>query len=155
MRQLKPILMATALGIFAASSALAKPSVNDVQQCQAVLDFTVERINSVKKYTKADQKTVTSALNTYNAFLQSEHVDPGLLEFTKGDKAAAKEYQTQIDAYKKTLISALKSRHPQAQIFTDQAVAINNCYTAAPMGDDKTPMMKTALETIIKLAKQG
>lgn len=143
------------LALWVSAGAHAKPSVNDVQQCQAVIDFTIERVSSVKKYDKVDVDVVVSGLKTYEAFLQSEHVDPGLLVFTNGDKAAAKDFQTQIDTFKGQMVTGLKARHPQAQIFTDQAVAINNCYSAAPMGADKTEMMKTALETIIKLAKQG
>jgi len=151
----KTILLGASLCLISVSSAFAKPSVNDVQQCQAVIDFTIERVESVKAYDKADVKTVTTGLKQYNAFLQSEHIDPGLLEFTKGDTAAAKDFQKQIDAYKVQIVAAFKARHPQARIFTDQAVAINNCYSKAPMGDDKTDMMKSSLETIIKLAKQG
>ncbi len=149
----KSLGIALVLGM--TTSAQAKPSVNDIQQCQAVVDFTIERVKSVKKYSKGDVKAIVNPLKTYETFLQSDHVDPGLLVFTKGDKAAAKDLQTQINTYKGQVVAGLKARHPQERIFTDQAIAINNCYTAAPMGADKTEVMKTALETIIKLAQQG
>ena len=146
----------TSLLVLAMSSvAQAKMSVNKAQECQAVLDFTIERVESVAKYDAAKVKTVTKGLRAYEAFLQSEHVEPGLLEFTGGDKKAAAEYQKQIDAYKAQLVTGLKAKHPQERIFTDQAVAINNCYTAAPMGDDKLKMMTDSVQGIVALAQQG
>lgn len=139
----------------ASLNAHAKMSVNKAQECQAVLDFTIERAESVKKYDKGDVKTVTKGLRAYNAFLQTQHVTPGLLEFTKGDKPAAADYQKQIDAYKLKIVQGLKAKHPQERIFTDQAVAINNCYSSAPMGDDKLQMMTDAVQGLVALAKQG
>jgi len=130
-------------------------NVNQAQECQAVLDFTIERVESVKKYDTADVKTVTKGLRAYNAFLQSEHVTPGLLEFTQGDKAAAADFQKQIDVYKAKIVQSLKAKHPQERIFTDQAVAINNCYNSAPMGDDKLKMMTDSVQGLVALAKQG
>lgn len=135
-------------------SAHAKMSINQAQECQAVLDFTIERVESVKKYDSAAVKTVVQGLRAYEAFLQNDHVTPGLLEFTKGDKAAAAEYQKQIDAYKSQIVTGLKAKHPQNQIFADQAVTINNCYTAAPMGDDKLQMMTDSVQGIVALAQQ-
>ena len=148
---------AAALTLMAATtlSAHAKMSVNKAQECQAVLDFTIERVESVTKYDAENVKIVTKGLRTYEAFLQSDHVDPGLLEFTKGDKKAAADYQKQIDAYKAQIVTALKAKHPQERIFADQAVAINNCYTAAPMGDDKLKMMTESVQGLVALAKQG
>lgn len=130
-------------------------SVNQAQECQTVLDFTIERVESVGKYDDALVKTITKGLRAYEAFLQSDHVDPGLLEFTGGDEKAAATYQTQINTYKAQVVSGLKAKYPQERIFTDQAVAINNCYTAAPMGDNKLQMMTDSVQGIVTLAKQG
>ncbi|MEP4052784.1 MAG: hypothetical protein ABJN22_11115 [Litorimonas sp.] len=145
------ILLVTASSL----TAEAKMSVNQAQECQAVLDFTIERVESVSKYNKADVETVTKGLRAYEAFLQSEHVTPGLLVFTKGDQKAAADYQIQIDAYKAQIVNGLKTKHPQDRVFTDQAVTINNCYTAAPMSDDKLRMMTDAVQGIVALAQQG
>lgn len=155
MTLIKSIFGATFLIGVASLNAHAKMSVNKAQECQAVLDFTIERVESVKKYDTTDVKTVTKGLRAYNAFLQTQHVTPGLLEFTKGDKAAAADYQKQIDAYKAKIVQGLKAKHPQERIFTDQAVAINNCYTSAPMGDDKLQMMTDAVQSLVALSKQG
>jgi len=115
----------------------------------------LRQVSLIKKYDTTDVKTVTKGLRAYNAFLQTQHVTPGLLEFTKGDKAAAADYQKQIDAYKAKIVQGLKAKHPQERIFTDQAVAINNCYTSAPMGDDKLQMMTDAVQSLVALSKQG
>ena len=136
-------------------TAEAKPSINDVQGCQAVLDFVDTRLATVKKYDEADVKIARNALSAYNTFLQSEHIEPGLLAFTGGDKAKAEGFQTQIDAYKSGLVQAMDKRYAEPRIYTDQAVAIDGCYSKAPMDDASTPMMKEALETLVKLARQS
>ena len=136
-------------------AAQAKMSVNDAQACQAVLDFTIERVESVVKYDKADVAVVTKGLRAYEAFLQSNHVTPGLLEITNGDQKAADEFQSQIDDYKAQLVEALKTKHPQERIFTDQAVSINNCYTNAPMGEENLQMMTDSVQGIVGLAREG
>lgn len=151
----KSIIGAGLLISTATLSAHAKMSVNQAQECQAVLDFTIERVESVKKYDEAAVKTVVKGLRAYETFMQRDHVTPGLLEFTKGDEKAAAEFQKQINAYKAQIIKGLKAKHPQDRIFTDQAVAINNCYTAAPMGDDKLQMMTDSVQGIVALAQKG
>lgn len=154
MMKLKYIFPIMAASLFCFPAA-AKPSLNDIQGCQAVLDFVDARVGAVSKYDEKDVKIIQSALRDYNKFLQDEHIAPGLLAFTGGDENKAKAFQTQIDAYKLTIVQGLEQRHPQPRIFTDQAVTINGCYSKAPMSADKTPVMKEALETMVKLAKQG
>jgi len=139
----------------ASLSAQAKMNVNQAQECQALLDFTIERVESVQKYDAAKVEVVAKGLRAYEAFLQNDYVTPGLLEFTNGDQKAATDYQKQIDVYKSQIINGLKAKHPQNRIFTDQAVAINNCYTAAPMGNDKLQMMTDSVKGLVALAKQG
>lgn len=155
MKHLKSIMTIVCVVGVSSQTAYAKMSMNDAQGCQAVLDFTIERLEFVEKYNKADVKMVTTALREYENFLQTNHVTPGLAEFTKGDTAAAKEFQPQIDAYKGKVVQGLKVRHPQERIFTDQAVAISNCYTAAPMDAAKLEYMTTAVKMIVTFAKQG
>ena len=150
-----PLFLASLSVAVAPMAAQANMSVNDAQACQAVLDFTIERVESVGKYDKADVAVVTKGLRTYEAFLQSDHVAPGLLEITNGDHKAADNFQTQIDDYKAQLVEALKAKHPQDRIFTDQAVSINNCYTNAPMGEESLQMMTDAVQGIVELARQG
>lgn len=146
------VSMITASGI--AITAEAKASVNDVQVCQAQLEFIDSKLASIKKYDKADVKKIRNAMSEYNEFLQTEHIKPGLLAYTGGDQAKADAFQKQIDAFKSNQITAMHKRYPQDRIFSDQAVGVNECYKKAPMGNDKTPMMKDALETMIKLAQK-
>jgi len=155
MKLIFPLFLASLSVAVAPMAAQANMSVNDAQACQAVLDFTIERVESVGKYDKADVAVVTKGLRTYEAFLQSDHVAPGLLEITNGDHKAADNFQTQIDDYKAQLVEALKAKHPQDRIFTDQAVSINNCYTNAPMGEESLQMMTDAVQGIVELARQG
>ena len=155
MKLIFPLFLASLIVAVAPMAAQANMSVNDAQACQAVLDFTIERVESVGKYDKADVAVVTKGLRTYEAFLQSDHVAPGLLEITNGDHKAADNFQTQIDDYKAQLVEALKAKHPQDRIFTDQAISINNCYTNAPMGEESLQMMTDAVQGIVELARQG
>jgi hypothetical protein len=155
MNYLHPVLLALSLTCLATTSAQAKMNVNQAQECQAVLDFTIDRVEAVKKYDPAQVKTVTKGLKAYEAFLQNEYVTPGLLEFTKGDENAAADYQKQIDSYKAQIVKGLQTKHPQERIFSDQAMAINRCYTAAPMGDNKLQMMTDSVQMIVALAQQG
>ena len=155
MKLIFPLFLASLSVAVAPMAAQANMSVNDAQACQAVLNFTIERVESVGKYDKADVAVVTKGLRAYEAFLQSDHVAPGLLEITNGDHKAADNFQTQIDDYKAQLVEALKAKHPQDRIFTDQAVSINNCYTNAPMGEESLQMMTDAVQGIVELARQG
>lgn len=148
------ILSAVLLALPVTASA-QKPSLNVVQECQAVLDFTYARVGQVKRYDKKDVKTVQKGVKAYNDFLQSEHITPGLLGLTGGDKKAAKGYQNQIGTYKAQVVLALSNKHMHNRIFTDQAIAIDNCYSKVPMDEKHMPMMKETLETIVKLARQG
>lgn len=135
--------------------AFAKPSINDVQTCQAQLDFVDAKLASISKYDKTKVKTVRSGLQAYNAFLQSEHITPGLSAYTGGDAAKNKDFQDQIDAYKATVVAGLNKRYPQPRVFMDHAVAINNCYSSAPMDAAGTAMMTEALQTFVELAKEN
>ena len=138
-----------------AMTAEAKASVNDVQLCQAQLEFIDSKLASIKKYNSADVKKIRKAMSEYNTFLQAEHIKPGLLAYTGGDKAKADMFQAQIDTFKSNQVTAMHKRYHQDQIFGDQALSVNECYKKAPMSSDKTPMMKDALETMVKLAQQN
>lgn len=142
------------VAVAVATPALAKPSINDVQGCQAVVDFTIERIGDVEKYNKTAVKSAQTTLRAYNDFLQSEHITPGLQAYAGGDTAQVKSLQTQIDAYKTNLVEAFKARHPQPRIFMDQLVAIDGCYTKAPMDAAGTEKMKAALMAVMAMAQQ-
>ena len=146
------ISLACAGALVASGTAHAKPSINDVQTCQAHLDFVDAKLASVKKYDKAQVKTVRKGLKSYNDFLQSEHVTPGLMALYGGDKAKVKSTQVQIDAYKKNVVAGLDKRYPQPRVFMDHAISIDACYTKAPMDASGTAVMTEALQTLVALS---
>ena len=114
-----------------------------------------KRANELQaKYGATDAETVSSALTTYHAILQTEHMAPGLDAMNSGDVAKTGAMQGQIDEYQDQLEEALAQKFPQARLFTDHAVMLKNCYALAPMGDAGTAEMKIVLETLIRLAKQ-
>ena len=136
-------------------SAHAAPSINDISGCQATLAFIAEKADSVEaKYGATDVETVSAALSTYGAFLQAAHMAPGLSALNGGDVAKTDAMQAQVSQYQDTLKEALAKKYSQPRLFSDHAVMINNCYAIAPMDEGQTAMMKTALATLIEMAKQ-
>lgn len=134
--------------------ANAAPSINDMQGCQALLEFLDDKLSSApSKYTSANVKTVRKGLSIYNAYIQKEIVTPGLIKFNGGDKSKAKAMQVQVDAYKKTVVQSYEARFPQNRLFMDHAIAVNGCAKqAVPAGND-LQALKDALNTMVELAK--
>lgn len=134
----------------------ATPSVNDMQGCQALLEFVDYKMDTApKKYAKADVKTVKTGLAVYNDYIQSDIVTPGLLAYTGGDSAKAGELQSQVDNYKKTVIAQYKRRYPQDRVFMDHAVSINNCAKQAVPSGAELEALKSSLETLVRLAQMN
>lgn len=60
----------------------AKPSVNDMQQCQALIDFIEQKLsNPPAKYKSDLVDTAKLGLGKYDDYIQSDIVTPGLIEF--------------------------------------------------------------------------
>ncbi|MEE9346833.1 MAG: hypothetical protein V3U82_01470 [Robiginitomaculum sp.] len=153
----RKLTLALALGAFliAPMGAAAKPNINDMQGCQALIDFVDYRMaHAPKKYAKADVKAVRAGLAGYDKYIQSTIVTPGLLEFNGGDKGKAKAMQKQVDDYKATVTAAYKQEFSQNRLYTDFALSLNDCAKkAVPAGKD-LEALKAALETMLKLARQ-
>jgi hypothetical protein len=149
------ILSALAISASLSMLASASPSINDISTCQATVAFVAKKANELQaKYGATDVETVSSALTRYHDFLQTEHMAPGLSALNSGDVAKTEAMQGQIDEYQDQLGEALTQKFPQARLFAEHAVLVNNCYALAPMGGAGTAKMKIALETLIRLAKQ-
>lgn len=103
-----PFLLALSLTCLVTTSAQAKMNLNQAQECQAVLDFTIDRVEAVKKYDPAQVKTATKGLKAYEAFLQNEYVTPGLLEFTKGIKMRRQTIKNKSIAIRRRLSKGCK-----------------------------------------------
>ena len=61
--------------------------------------------------------------------------------------------QEQVDTYKKTLVKQLEDRYQQNRLFTDQAIAVNNCAKKAVPSGQELEELKEALNMMVKLAK--
>jgi len=135
-------------------TSIAAGLVNEMQSCQGLLDFVEAKLDTVPEtYPKGDVEKVRKGVKAYNKYIQNEIVTPGLLQATGGDKAKADEYQKQVDVYKGTLTKQFESRYPQKRLFSDHAIAINNCAKkAVPSGQD-LEALKQALNIIVELAK--
>ena len=137
-------------------SAHAKPSINDMQGCQAVIDFVDAKLASAPpQYEAADVKAARKGLKAYNSYIQNDIVSPGLLEFNGGDASKAKAMQTQVDSYKASITAALNSKFPQQRLFMDHVVALNNCAKqAVPKGTD-LDALKAGMNAMVTMAKKG
>jgi hypothetical protein len=146
------------LAVFAglSISAHAKPSINDMQGCQAVIDFMDAKLaDAPAKYDASNVKTARKGLKIYNSYIQNDIVSPGLLEFNGGDVAKAKAMQDQVDTYKASLTAALNSKFPQQRIFMDHVVTLNNCAKkAVPSGAD-LDALKASMNAMVIMAKKG
>lgn len=131
--------------------------INDMQGCQAVIEFVNKKLESAPStYSKDDVAAVRKGITAYNKFIQSEIVTPGLLQFNGGDAAKAEAMQKQVDAYKVQLVAGLEKRFAQAGLKTDHAVMINECAKKkVPSDKEELESLKTALQTIIKLTSKG
>ena len=144
-----------ALSIFACLSinSLSANLINDMQGCQALIQHVENVLDEAPKtYPKTDVKNVRKGLADYNDYIQDEIVTPGLLKFNGGDKDKAKAMQDQVDAYKTTVVKAYDGKY-SGKLFTDHAVAINECAKKAVPAGDSLDALKTALSTMLKLAK--
>lgn len=145
----------TLVALLCASSqlSLAAPSINDMQSCQGLLDFIDQKLNTTAQYPASDISNVRKGLKSYNQYIQSTIVSPGLLQYSGGDSAKADALQQQVNAYKQTLVDGFNARYPQQRLFTDQAVAVSNCAKKAVPSGQALEDLKLALNTMVTLAK--
>jgi len=134
-------------------NALSANLINDMQGCQALIDHVNDVLDKAPDaYAKKDVKNVQKGLELYNDYIQNEIVTPGLVKFNGGDKEKAKAMQAQVDDYKKTVISAYDKKYKN-KLYTDHAVAINECAKKAVPSGDSLEALKLALTTMVELAK--
>ena len=139
--------------LIVSKSTLAAGLINEMQSCQAFIDFIDNKLNSAPStYDPEDVKKVREGLGTYNQYIQRQIVSPGLLEFNGGDKDKANQMQKQVDTYKQTLVKQLEARYPQNRLFTDHAIQVNNCAKKAVPSGGELDELKEALNLMVKLA---
>lgn len=148
--------MITALLCLTPQLSTAAGLINDMQACQALIQFVNIKLDSAPAtYNNAAITNVRIGLNSYNNYIQTEIVTPGLLQFNGGDATKAEAMQVQVNTYKTTLVKQYEARYPQNRLFTDHAVALNNCAKKAVPAGEALAELKTALNAMVELAKQG
>lgn len=148
------IRIAGALLILTPLLSKAAPSINDMQSCQALLDFIDDRLESPpNNYPIKEVEKVREGLEGYDQYIQNEIVSPGLLAFNGGDAGKTKEMQKQVDAYKKALVKSFQTRYTGNRIFMDQVIAVNNCTKKAVPSGQALEKLKEALSIMMELAK--
>jgi hypothetical protein len=153
---LKPFILSLWIMTLSSGTALAAASINDMQGCQAYLDFVDTKLDDLKDaYSANDLSTIRSGLGNYNQHIQRTIITPGLLEFTGNDAQKARETQLQIDAYKTHISESLKQKYQDDKMVVDYAVVLNDCAKKVMPEGKVQQELKTALELIVSLAKQG
>jgi hypothetical protein len=151
---LRPFILSLFIMTLSSAAAFAAASINDMQGCQAYLDFVDNKLDDLKDvYSAEDISTIRSGLSNYNQHIQRTIITPGLLEFTGNDAQKVSETQLQIDAYKTHISDTLKQKYQDDNMVVDYAVVLNDCAKKAmPVGKVQQEL-KTALELIVSLAK--
>lgn len=149
------IILGTALPMLHVTNVTAaKPSINDMQTCQGLIGFLEFKLEQTSaQHDATDKRIVLDGLTAYDRYIQKQIVTPGLLSFNKGDKAKADAMQTQVTAYKQTIIQRYNKRFPAPKLYMDYAVSLNECAKkAVPQGEDLNKL-KQAMNTLIKLTQ--
>jgi hypothetical protein len=76
---------------------MAAPPANEMQICQAVLDFVDDKLRQTSNlYAEADIDKIKKGLSLYNQYIQSEIVDPSVISFSRDDQTQIKNIQQQL-----------------------------------------------------------
>lgn len=139
---------------FLSSTMVQAASVQTMQSCQGLIDFLHVKLKaSTDRYSSGDIKAVSQGLNVYNTFIQRDVVTPGLLKYSKGDKAQAQSLQDQVDAFRASIVKNYSVRFPENKLYMDFVVALNNCTKdAAPRGDE-LETLKASMMKMVELIK--
>ncbi len=154
MNRLVPVVVACLITL--PSLAAAKPSVNEMQACQGMLDFVQARLAAAPaNYPADDVAKVRDGLKRYNTYIQNDIVTPGLTSYSGGNTEQVALLQQQVDAYKSAIADRLKAQYKQNRLVTDHAIAVNECAKkAVPAGED-LEALREAVVTMVKLARMN
>ena len=153
MNKITQLITAVFFGCFC-QTAFAKPSINNMQSCQGLLDYLEIRLKDAPSDYPTDKvNRVREALNQYNKYIQKEIVSPGLLQFNAGDANKANAMQLKVDDYKETLVKSYTSRFNSPRLVTDFAISVNNCAKEAVPSGSALEELKYAINTLVELAQ--
>ncbi len=149
-----PALILAVVTLLSFQTSAAKPSINDMQTCQGLIDFiTLKLENLPSKYDERDVEIVQKGLSTYNQYIQNTFVSPGLLKFSKGNQKQANALQKQVDIYKEKVVNNYQNQYPYNKLSKGFVKSLNECtQKAVPAGND-LETLKTSFVKIIELIK--
>lgn len=147
------VVLGTSLVSFVPSASSA-PSINDMQGCQAIIDFVELKIEKAKSvYPEDDVEVVLTGLEAYDTYIQTTVITPGLLHYAAGDKPKAAALQQQVNVYKQGLVDSLEKRFPQNRLYTDMAISLNDCAKKAVPDGEALESLKSSLLKVVELSK--
>lgn len=126
-----------------------------MQSCQGLIQFLQEKIESLPSSNNNGEHiaNASKALSIYDNYIQETIVTPGLLQFNSGDKQKAKAMQTQVDAYKNSLVDNLQKRYPEKRLYTDHVISVNECTKKSVPSGNALETLKQGLQSLLYLAK--
>jgi flagellar hook-associated protein FlgK len=134
---------------------MAAPPANEMQICQAVLDFVDDKLTQTSTlYAEADIDKIKKGLSLYNQYIQSEIVDPAVISFSRDDQTQIKNIQQQLSDYKTEVVQQLQARYSAVELYTDQVFAINNCIKKAMPKEEVLHILRISVTTMLALARQ-
>lgn len=133
----------------------ARPSINDMQTCQGLIDFVSLKLKNLpSKYNEEDVKTVQKGLSAYNKYIQNTFVSPSLLKFSQGNKDKAEALQKQVNTYKAKVVKSYENQYPYNKISDGFVKSLNECtQKAVPTGNDLNAL-KTSFVKMLELIKK-
>ena len=146
------VLIAVTLLSFQVSAA--RPSINDMQTCQGLIDFVSLKLEGLPlTYNKADVEIAQKGLDAYNKYIQSTFISPGLLTFSQGDKNKAEALQEQVNIYKVKVVKSYENQYPYNKLSKGFIKSLNECtQKAVPNGHDLN-MLKNAFIKMVDMIK--
>lgn len=148
-------LILAAVTLLSFQTSAAKPSINDMQTCQGIINFVILKLEKLpSKYDKADIEVVQKGLSTYNKYIQNTFVSPSLLKFSKGNQNQANALQKQVDVYKEKVVKSYQNQYPYNKLSKGFVESLNKCtQKAVPTGDD-LDTLKISFIKMLELIKR-
>ena len=151
-----PILILASIILLYSQISHARPSINDMQTCQGLIDFiTLKLENLPSKYDKDDVEIAQKGLSTYNKYIQNTFVTPGLLKFSNGNQKKADTLQKQVDVYKESVVKSYQNQYPYNKISRGFVESLNQCtQKAVPAGNDLDTLKASFIKMVELIKKQ-
>ncbi|NQZ05731.1 MAG: hypothetical protein HRT35_01090 [Algicola sp.] len=150
-----PALILSAATLITFQASAAKPSINEMQTCQGLIDFVTLKLDNLPaKYNEDDVEIVQKGLRAYNKYIQKTFVNPGLLKFSNGNQNKADGLQKKVDVYKASVVKSYQNQYPYNKLSRGFVESLNKCTRkAVPAGND-LESLKTSFVKMLELIKK-